>query len=169
MLPNCPLKCYKCVRIGHLAQPSLSVPVFQHAFYQSSRNPDLMLPFIPKTLILILSLRLRTCSTSNLLSLARSASTATRTMSSGSSQRQFQLRLDPLTGNSEWVIIDEEDKGGEIFQNSQQPVLAMTSYLDMLNDSRRNRAYREAIDKTITKPCHVLDIGYFYFRLINRS
>ena len=73
----------------------------------------------------------------------------------------FQLRVDPLTGHSEWVVIEEEDDGGEIFKNSQQPLLAATSYLDMLNDSGRNRAYREAIDKTITSPCHVLDIGYF--------
>ncbi|RZC53437.1 hypothetical protein C5167_012286 [Papaver somniferum] len=29
----------------------------------------------------------------------------------------------------------------------------------MLNDSPRNQAYRAAIDKTVTKPCHVLDIG----------
>ncbi|XP_015896609.3 protein arginine N-methyltransferase 1.6 isoform X1 [Ziziphus jujuba] len=119
-----------------------------------------MLPFTPKTLVLILSLRLRACSSRNLLSLALSAATAIRTMSSGPTQRQFQLRLDPLTGNSEWVIIEEdEDDGGEIFKNAQQPILATTSYLDMLNDSRRNRAYREAIDKAITKPCHVLDIG----------
>ncbi|KAF3448338.1 hypothetical protein FNV43_RR09051 [Rhamnella rubrinervis] len=82
-------------------------------------------------------------------------------MSSGSTQRVFQLRVDPLTGHSEWVVIEEEEEndGGEIFKNSQQALLATTSYLDMLNDSRRNRAYREAIDKTITNPCHVLDIG----------
>ncbi|KAH7835301.1 hypothetical protein Vadar_024882 [Vaccinium darrowii] len=73
-----------------------------------------------------------------------------------STGRIFQLKLDPLTGNSEWVVIDdEEDQGSQ----QQQPILATTSYLDMLNDSRRNRAFRQAIDKTITKPCHVLDIG----------
>ncbi|KAE9452397.1 hypothetical protein C3L33_15699, partial [Rhododendron williamsianum] len=70
--------------------------------------------------------------------------------------RIFQLKLDPLTGNSEWVVIDEEDQGSS---PQQQPMLATTSYLDMLNDSRRNRAFRQAIDKSITKPCHVLDIG----------
>lgn len=80
-------------------------------------------------------------------------------MSSASTQRVFQLKLDPLTGNSEWVVIEEYEE--ESFaQNFQQPLLATTSYLDMLNDSRRNRAFREAIEKTITKPCHVLDIGY---------
>jgi len=77
-------------------------------------------------------------------------------MSSSSSQRMFQLKLDPLTGNSEWVVIDEDE---QTFQ-FHQPLLATTSYLDMLNDSTRNTAFREAIEKTITKPCHVLDIGY---------
>lgn len=68
----------------------------------------------------------------------------------------FQLKLDPLTGNSEWVIIDEDSDE----QAFHQPLLATTSYLDMLNDSTRNTAFRQAIEKTITKPCHVLDIGY---------
>ncbi|KGN50251.1 protein arginine N-methyltransferase 1.6 [Cucumis sativus] len=82
---------------------------------------------------------------------------AARTMSSESTQRLFQLRFDPLTGNSEWVVIEEEAEG--VPENSQKPLLATTSYLDMLNDSTRNRAFCEAIDKTISKPCHVLDIG----------
>ncbi|XP_073219808.1 protein arginine N-methyltransferase 1.6 [Cicer arietinum] len=80
--------------------------------------------------------------------------TAIRTMSSASTQRIFQLKLNPLTGNSEWVVIEENDE-----QAFHQPLLATTSYLDMLNDSTRNTAFREAIDKTVTKPCHVLDIG----------
>ncbi|XP_019434888.1 PREDICTED: protein arginine N-methyltransferase 1.6 isoform X1 [Lupinus angustifolius] len=74
-----------------------------------------------------------------------------RTMSSNV---VFQLKLHPLTGNSEWVVI-QEDQNDDV----QQPLLATTSYLDMLNDSARNRAYRQAIEKTITKPSHVLDIG----------
>lgn len=77
-------------------------------------------------------------------------------MSSSSAQRLFQLKLDPLTGNSEWVVIDEED---QVSENPSEPLLSTTSYLDMLNDSRRNRAFREAIDKTVTKNCRVLDIG----------
>ncbi|KAL7167244.1 hypothetical protein ACSBR2_037832 [Camellia fascicularis] len=76
-----------------------------------------------------------------------------RSMSSG---RIFQLKPDPLTGNSEWVVI-EEDEAPDV--PPQPPFLATTSYLDMLNDSLRNKAFREAIDKTVTKPCHVLDIG----------
>uniref|UniRef100_A0A2C9WK50 Protein arginine N-methyltransferase domain-containing protein n=1 Tax=Manihot esculenta TaxID=3983 RepID=A0A2C9WK50_MANES len=80
-----------------------------------------------------------------------------RHMSSESSQQVFQLKVDPLTGNSEWVVIREDEE--ENFGSSHKNLLATTSYLDMLNDSTRNRAFREAIDKTITKPCHVLDIG----------
>ncbi|ESQ46538.1 hypothetical protein EUTSA_v10000400mg [Eutrema salsugineum] len=42
-------------------------------------------------------------------------------------------------------------------------ILATTSYLDMLNDdSRRNRAYCLAVEKTITETCHVLDIGFSF-------
>ncbi|CAH8316683.1 unnamed protein product [Eruca vesicaria subsp. sativa] len=81
-----------------------------------------------------------------------------RTMTSQSSQRVFQLRQDPLTGTSEWIIIDENDQAGAPV-TSTDGLLATTSYLDMLNDTRRNRAYRLAIEKTITEPCHVLDIG----------
>ncbi|XWS61986.1 hypothetical protein CRYUN_Cryun07bG0172100 [Craigia yunnanensis] len=77
-------------------------------------------------------------------------------MSSDSSQRVFQLKLDPLTGNSEWVVIEDND---ELPECSTESLLATTSYLDMLNDSYRNKAFRLAIDKTVTKPCHVLDIG----------
>lgn len=78
-------------------------------------------------------------------------------MSSESTQRAFQLRLDPLTGNSEWIVIEEQEE--QISDNSQKPLLATTSYLDMLNDSPRNKAFRQAIDKTVTQPCHVIDIG----------
>ncbi|XP_047341712.1 protein arginine N-methyltransferase 7 [Impatiens glandulifera] len=78
-----------------------------------------------------------------------------RNMSSG---RMFQLRLDPLTGNSEWVVIEDE-REEMATAGATKHLLAPTSYLDMLNDSRRNRAYREAIDKTVTNSCHVLDIG----------
>ncbi|KAL0727736.1 hypothetical protein Bca4012_023829 [Brassica carinata] len=79
-------------------------------------------------------------------------------MTSQSSQRVFQLRQDPLTGTSEWIVIDENDQAGAPV-TSTDGLLATTSYLDMLNDTRRNRAYRLAIEKTITEPCHVLDIG----------
>ncbi|KAK9668348.1 hypothetical protein RND81_13G054100 [Saponaria officinalis] len=79
----------------------------------------------------------------------------TRAMSSESTQqhRIFQLKLDPLTGNSEWIVVDEYDAVSPAVD------LATTSYLDMLNDKHRNEAYRLAIEKTVTRPCHVLDIG----------
>ncbi|PQQ13701.1 protein arginine N-methyltransferase 1.6 [Prunus yedoensis var. nudiflora] len=81
-------------------------------------------------------------------------------MSSQSAQRAFQLRVNPITGNSEWVVIEEDEPEEQTFNGgSQNALLAPTSYLDMLNDSHRNRAFREAIDKTISTPCHVLDIG----------
>ncbi|XP_052209150.1 protein arginine N-methyltransferase 7 [Diospyros lotus] len=90
------------------------------------------------------------------------SSTDARTMSSSSSGSGciFQLKVDPLTGNSEWVVIEEHEAPDPSSSSPpQQPLLATTSYLDMLNDSPRNSAFRQAIDKTITKPCHVLDIG----------
>ncbi|KAG4156249.1 hypothetical protein ERO13_D03G162500v2 [Gossypium hirsutum] len=79
-----------------------------------------------------------------------------RLMSSDSSHRLFQLKLDPLTGNSEWVVIEDND---DLPDCPKEPLLATTSYLDMLNDSCRNKAFRSAIERTVTKPCHVLDIG----------
>jgi len=82
-----------------------------------------------------------------------------------SSNRVFQLKLHPLTGNSEWIVIEDNDESFD--QNFHKPFLATTSYLDMLNDSTRNEAFRQAIQKTITKPCHVLDIGYSTF--INKN
>lgn len=95
-----------------------------------------------------------TCSISN--SFTRLSLRPNRTMSSQSAQCLFQLKIDPLSGKSEWVVINEED---QVSENPSEPLLATTSYLDMLNDSRRNRAFREAIDKTVTKNCRVLDIG----------
>ncbi|KAF8093906.1 hypothetical protein N665_0375s0023 [Sinapis alba] len=109
------------------------------------------LSLLPKTFIPFLPFRSRS------LTRLRPVVSA-RTMSSQSSQRVFQLRQDPLTGTSEWIIIDENDQAGAPV-TSTDGLLATTSYLDMLNDSRRNRAYRLAIEKTITEPCHVLDIG----------
>ncbi|XP_010542205.1 PREDICTED: protein arginine N-methyltransferase 1.6 [Tarenaya hassleriana] len=79
-------------------------------------------------------------------------------MNSESIQRVFQLKHDPLSCTSEWVVIEDNDDA-ELPDTSTDGLLDTTSYLDMLNDSPRNRAFRLAIEKTITRPCHVLDIG----------
>ncbi|PWA45607.1 protein arginine methyltransferase 7 [Artemisia annua] len=80
----------------------------------------------------------------------------------------FQLKVDPLTGNSEWIVIQEQDQEQDDFlsttnnNNSKQQLLANTCYLDMLNDTPRNTAYRNAIDSTLLSLnhyTHVLDIG----------
>jgi len=72
------------------------------------------------------------------------------------SNRAFQLRLNPLTGDSEWLVVDEEEEA----PSHHRQLLVATSYLDMLNDTARNRAYRHAIDATVTDPTsRVLDIG----------
>ncbi|KAK6274957.1 hypothetical protein POUND7_004666 [Theobroma cacao] len=111
---------------------------------------------IYKTLIPSISLRSSTRLTLILNSFLYFKAPLPRAMSSYSPQQVFQLKLDPLTGNSEWVVIQDSD---ELPECSKEPLLASTSYLDMLNDSHRNKAFRLAIDKTVTKPCHVLDIG----------
>ncbi|KAL8539771.1 hypothetical protein ACS0TY_001394 [Phlomoides rotata] len=90
---------------------------------------------------------------------ARTRSVCSSAFAGGLTHRMFQLKTDPLTGKSEWIVIEEEEEGGNEKQTTPKALLATTSYLDMLNDTRRNTAYRLAIDKTVTKPCHVLDIG----------
>lgn len=75
----------------------------------------------------------------------------------------FQLKVDPLTGDSEWLLIEEEEEEEEEYK-SQSTVLATTAYLDMLNDAPRNRAYRHAIHSALLPSKlhpqhHVLDIG----------
>ncbi|GJN29946.1 hypothetical protein PR202_gb18214 [Eleusine coracana subsp. coracana] len=88
-----------------------------------------------------------------------------RSMASSSPNCAFQLRLNPLTGDSEWLVVDEAEGEGEAPHPTPAPsnhkqLLATTSYLDMLNDAARNHAYRRAIEATITDPAaRVLDIG----------
>nr|CAB3504254.1 unnamed protein product [Digitaria exilis] len=82
-----------------------------------------------------------------------------RRMASSGGARAFQLRLNPLTGDSEWLVVDEAEEAPAA-PNHHKQLLAATSYLDMLNDAARNRAYRRAIDATVTDPnSRVLDIG----------
>ncbi|MFQ6625069.1 hypothetical protein Gotur_003947, partial [Gossypium turneri] len=111
---------------------------------------------ISKTLIPPISLSSSTRLTLTLNPLRHFKLHLPRLMSSDSSHRLFQLKLDPLTGNSEWVVIEDND---DLPDCPKEPLLATTSYLDMLNDSCRNKAFRSAIERTVTKPCHVLDIG----------
>lgn len=77
--------------------------------------------------------------------------------------RAFQLRQNRLTGDSEWVIVEEADAakqhGEDVAFGGHEALLATTSYLDMLNDVDRNRAFNAAIRKAVTAPCHVIDIG----------
>jgi protein arginine N-methyltransferase 7 len=82
-------------------------------------------------------------------------------MASSGPARAFQLRLNPLTGDSEWLVVDEAEAEAEApAPTHHKQLLAATSYLDMLNDASRNRAYRLAIDATVTDPTsRVLDIG----------
>jgi type III protein arginine methyltransferase len=84
-------------------------------------------------------------------------------MASSGPARAFQLRLNPLTGDSEWLVVDEAETEAEVAAPApthHKQLLAATSYLDMLNDASRNRAYRLAIDATVTDPTsRVLDIG----------
>ncbi|XP_071705417.1 protein arginine N-methyltransferase 7 [Rutidosis leptorrhynchoides] len=89
--------------------------------------------------------------------------------SSSNNGVMFQLKVDPLTGNSEWLVIQEDEDEQEQteinhpLQQQQQPMLATTGYLDMLNDAARNKSYRNAIHSTLSKlqlhSPHVLDIG----------
>ncbi|GKE85043.1 protein arginine N-methyltransferase 7, partial [Tanacetum coccineum] len=82
--------------------------------------------------------------------------------SSSTNGVMFQLKVDPLTGNSEWIVIQEQDEDDFLLtSNNPKQLLANTCYLDMLNDTPRNTAYRNAIDSTLSKHSltHVLDIG----------
>nr|XP_043615499.1 protein arginine N-methyltransferase 7 [Erigeron canadensis] len=71
----------------------------------------------------------------------------------------FQLKVNPVTGKSEWIVIEEDEESSVVVD------LATTCYLDMLNDAPRNSAYLHAIHSTLLlfsnnhSPLHVLDIG----------
>ncbi|XP_024518281.1 protein arginine N-methyltransferase 7 [Selaginella moellendorffii] len=65
----------------------------------------------------------------------------------------LQQRVNALTGESEWILVGDGGDGGD----ASDP-LAESSYLDMLNDRARNRAFSSAIAK-LGRHGHVLDIG----------
>ncbi|KAK9103010.1 hypothetical protein Sjap_020264 [Stephania japonica] len=71
-----------------------------------------------------------------------------------------QSSLHVLRGHIHLSFIEQEQEQGQRKGGLPPNELSSsTSYHDMLNDSSRNRAFRQAIDKTLNKPCHVLDIG----------
>ncbi|PWZ41488.1 Protein arginine N-methyltransferase 7 [Zea mays] len=76
----------------------------------------------------------------------------------------FQLCLNLLIGNTEWLVINEAETEVEApvsVPTHHKQLLAATFYLSMLNDASRNRAYCLAIDATVTNTTsHVLDIGF---------
>ncbi|KAG0486629.1 hypothetical protein HPP92_008724 [Vanilla planifolia] len=54
-------------------------------------------------------------------------------------RRMFQLRQSPLTGESEWIVVEEEmEEDDSKTTEALRWSLSATSYLDMLNDSYRN-------------------------------
>ncbi|KAG6552486.1 hypothetical protein Mapa_005906 [Marchantia paleacea] len=78
----------------------------------------------------------------------------------------LEQRLNPLTGQSEWIVVklqsesevDDYDDPGASKERGES--LGHTQYLDMLNDVERNRAYDQAIRKAVAQGAHhVLDIG----------
>ncbi|KAG0578071.1 hypothetical protein M758_5G196600 [Ceratodon purpureus] len=81
-----------------------------------------------------------------------------------SSAVMMQQSLNKLTGQVEWNVVrlhDDQDDGGEFGGLAEEvsEALTMTTYLDMLNDTTRNRAYHLAIQKAVKGARHVLDIG----------
>lgn len=73
----------------------------------------------------------------------------------------FAQRLNPATGAMEWAVVDvagahchctccdTRATHTEEQPVQDEPLLASTSYTDMLNDDARNRAYRRAIEATV--------------------
>ncbi|GAQ84710.1 Arginine N-methyltransferase [Klebsormidium nitens] len=92
----------------------------------------------------------------------------------------FAQRVDPLTGAVDWVVVGEQTGASVCTEPSQDSsdqsiesvettssgergdwneAVVQSSYLDMLNDGARNRAYAEAIAKVVQPGDLVLDIG----------
>ena len=95
----------------------------------------------------------------------------------------IQQRINPISGESEWVLFtpheeedgengdDDDDDEGERKDEEDDDrddhhpdsFLFQTSYLDMLNDTERNQAFEAAIQTAIassSSPLRILDIGY---------
>ena len=82
----------------------------------------------------------------------------------------FMQELNFLTGRLEWVPVQESCENNAGIEtgpaSSHDPSrcsvcarLASSSYLDMLNDERRNRLYEGAIAETVKAGDQILDIG----------
>uniref|UniRef100_A0A7S0VD07 type I protein arginine methyltransferase n=1 Tax=Polytomella parva TaxID=51329 RepID=A0A7S0VD07_9CHLO len=69
----------------------------------------------------------------------------------------FVQRRNPLTGDTDWVLVDEPGLGTA--NDASAELVATSSYLDMLTDFRRNEAYHRALRRTLRPETRVLDIG----------
>lgn len=67
----------------------------------------------------------------------------------------FAQRLNPTTGQLEWAVVGLANDAS----SNGDPLMATTSYTDMLNDDARNRAYRRALEAAVQPDDLVLDIG----------
>ncbi|XP_013380642.1 protein arginine N-methyltransferase 7-like [Lingula anatina] len=74
-----------------------------------------------------------------------------------SSKNVFVPRINPVTGESEWI---PQNENYDYYQE-----IARSAYADMLHDTERNKKYELALKKAIDcmhsqgKPANVLDIG----------
>eukprot|EP00198_Chlamydomonas_reinhardtii_P011159 XP_001700496.1 predicted protein [Chlamydomonas reinhardtii] len=59
----------------------------------------------------------------------------------------FVQKLNPLTGEADWVLVNDPGLGDE--DDASADLVATSSYLDMLTDSRRNAAYAAALRRVI--------------------
>lgn len=68
------------------------------------------------------------------------------------------LHKNMKTGQDEWVVVEGEE------EDDSRGLIAASSYLDMLTDKKRNRAYRVALENVLASPKYqhqprILDIG----------
>ncbi|KAG2424741.1 hypothetical protein HXX76_014314 [Chlamydomonas incerta] len=59
----------------------------------------------------------------------------------------FVQKLNPLTGEADWVLVNDPGLGDK--DDASADLVATSSYLDMLTDSRRNAAYAAALRRVI--------------------
>ncbi|KAG2485028.1 hypothetical protein HYH03_016231 [Edaphochlamys debaryana] len=59
----------------------------------------------------------------------------------------FVQKINPLTGEADWVLVNDPGLGDE--DDASADLVATSSYLDMLTDSRRNAAYAAALRRVI--------------------